>query len=391
MSMKIFYIVDNETTDTLHICKSKQRLLIVAGGKRCFLLHKLYKMSNDTKWYWILDFWYSMMPTMLLIDKRLSDKQRLLYCLISALAKNEDKCCRASDEYLWECLQCWRRTVNTWIKKLIELWYLIKESDQKWKRTIRLSSIVYWIEVDEDRFPRVCITKEEMLNKWENEDEEKEKIKSKDDKKKKKNKDWEGGEEIKEENNKEWWTDVVRKKYWKYVELSDKEYKKLIYLYWETRFEDLWSEVRMRVHSRNVDEKIKKVNQRINENVEAYKKTWKKKSKSRYALMWYDSYYRWIIDRFDREGKVKYKYCSDEEKYKMLLNDKSWFLAIRFGTEFKWKIKELVSIYRNSLWDIETHMREKFKSEWKKIYVYNENDRVAYDTDRDNYNEEEDL
>jgi len=314
-----------------------------------------------------------------------------LYCLISALAKNEDKCCRASDEYLWECLQCWRRTVNTWIKKLIELWYLIKESDQKWKRTIRLSSIVYWIEVDEARFPRVCITKEELLNKWESEDEEKEKIKSKDDKKKKKNKDWERGEETKEENNKEWWTDVVRKKYWKYVELSDKEYKKLIYLYWETRFEDLWGEVRMRVHSRNVDEKIKKVNQRINENVEAYKKTWKKKSKSRYALMWYDSYYRWIIDRFDREGKAKYWICSDEQKYKMLLNDKSWFLAIRFETEFKWKIKELASIYRSVLWDIETHMRGKFKSEWKKIYVYNENDRVAYDTDRDNYNEEEDL
>ena len=350
-------------------------------------------MSNDTKWYWILDFWYSMMPTILLIDKRLSDKQRLLYCLISSLAKNEDKCCRASDEYLWELLQCWRRTVNTWIKKLIELGYLIKESDQKWKRTIRLSSVVYWVEVDEDRFPRVCITKEESLNKWEknNEDKDNREIENKDSNEKKKDKDWEEWKEIKKESDKEWWTEIVRKKYWKYVELSDKEYKMLIYLYWETRFEDLWSEVRMRVHSRIVDEKIKKINKRITENVEAYKKTWKKNSKSRYALKWYDSYYGWIIDRFDREGKVKYKKCSDEQKYKMLLNDKSWFLAIRFETEFKWKIKELASIYRNSLWDIETHMREKFKSEWKKIYVYNENDRVAYDTDRDNYNEEEDL
>lgn len=308
-------------------------------------------MSNDTKWYWILDFWYSMMPTMLLIDKRLSDKQRLLYCLISALAKNEDKCCRASDEYLWECLQCWRRTVNTWIKKLIELWYLIKESDQKLKRTIRLSSVVYWIEVDEDRFPRVCITKEELLNKWEenDEDKEQEKIKNQDSKGKKKNKDWEEWKEIKEvkevkedkeiedKNEKRKFDNKTKRLYWDYVSLTDEEYARLVYAFWRTEFvkDEKNHILKLTIHSKVVDDMIDNVNDRIDEK-------WNKAK--------YKDYYKALLKRFrNRKISTYYEYDNrdwENELVEHFKTDPQGNLALRYKRDHCKKKKDILDFYR---------------------------------------------
>ena len=49
----------------------------------------------------IMDYWYWVIPNLVLFDKRLNDKQKLLFCLISSLCA-EKWYCRASNEYLWE-------------------------------------------------------------------------------------------------------------------------------------------------------------------------------------------------------------------------------------------------------------------------------------------------
>lgn len=87
---------------------------------------------------WILNQGYWIMPNKVLFDKRLKDKQKLLFCLISSLCA-EKWYCRASNKYLWEMLCSAERTISDHISDLIELWYIETEIKSWNQRQIKLS------------------------------------------------------------------------------------------------------------------------------------------------------------------------------------------------------------------------------------------------------------
>lgn len=90
-----------------------------------------------------LNQWYWIISNTVLFDNRLTDKQKLLYCLISSLCA-EKWYCRASNKYLWEKLWAKEWTISTWIKELIRLWYLISDVNQeRWnERCIKLGNVI---------------------------------------------------------------------------------------------------------------------------------------------------------------------------------------------------------------------------------------------------------
>lgn len=92
---------------------------------------------------WLMSEWYWIMANVVLFDKNLTDKQKLLYCLISSLCA-EKWYCWASNKYLWEKLDVKEWTISNWIKALIEYWYI--ESDinkSKWnERHITICNVI---------------------------------------------------------------------------------------------------------------------------------------------------------------------------------------------------------------------------------------------------------
>lgn len=92
---------------------------------------------------WLMSEWYWIMPNSVLFDKNITDKQKLLFCLISSLCA-EKWYCRASNKYLWEKLDVKEWTISNWIKELIEKWYI--ESDinkEKWnERHITICDVI---------------------------------------------------------------------------------------------------------------------------------------------------------------------------------------------------------------------------------------------------------
>ena len=97
----------------------------------------------DTADKWIMSEWYWIMANVVLFDKNLTDKQKLLYCLISSLCA-EKWYCWASNKYLWEKLWVKEWTISNWVKVLIEYWYI--ESDiqtLKWnERHITICNVI---------------------------------------------------------------------------------------------------------------------------------------------------------------------------------------------------------------------------------------------------------
>lgn len=87
----------------------------------------------------ILSQWYWIMPNMVLFSKELTDKQKLLYCLISSLCA-EKWYCRASNDYLWELLNADARTIRRNVSALQENW-LIRTEVSNNKRQIMLSRV----------------------------------------------------------------------------------------------------------------------------------------------------------------------------------------------------------------------------------------------------------
>ena len=67
-----------------------------------------------------------MIPNMVLFDNRLTDKQKLLFCLISSLCA-EKWYCWASNTYLWEKLNVKAWTISTAVKALIDLGYVYSD------------------------------------------------------------------------------------------------------------------------------------------------------------------------------------------------------------------------------------------------------------------------
>lgn len=85
----------------------------------------------------ILSEWYGIMPNKVLYCKELTDKQKLLYCLVSSLCA-EKWYCRASNEYLWELLNAEKGTISKNIWKLIEKWLITTELESWFQRKISL-------------------------------------------------------------------------------------------------------------------------------------------------------------------------------------------------------------------------------------------------------------
>ena len=83
-----------------------------------------------SKWYWI-------MPNMVLFDDNLTDKQKLLYCLISSLCAKE-WFCRATNEHLWDLLNANKLTISRNISELQEKWYIEIEITSNNQRKITL-------------------------------------------------------------------------------------------------------------------------------------------------------------------------------------------------------------------------------------------------------------
>lgn len=71
----------------------------------------------------MLDQWYWVLPNEVLFSKELSDKQKLLFCLISSLCA-EKWFCWATNKFLWEKLGVWEWTISNCIKVLNELWFI---------------------------------------------------------------------------------------------------------------------------------------------------------------------------------------------------------------------------------------------------------------------------
>lgn len=87
----------------------------------------------------ILSEGYGIMPNKVLFDKNLTDKQKLLYCLISSLCA-EKWYCWASNEYLWELLGVKEWSISSNISKLKKLWFIDYELKNKNTRKIYLTS-----------------------------------------------------------------------------------------------------------------------------------------------------------------------------------------------------------------------------------------------------------
>lgn len=78
----------------------------------------------------MLEQGYWIMPNKVLYSKELTDKQKLLFCLISSLCAKE-WFCRATNEYLWEILNADKWTISKNISKLNEKWFIEIEVDYK--------------------------------------------------------------------------------------------------------------------------------------------------------------------------------------------------------------------------------------------------------------------
>lgn len=93
----------------------------------------------------LLNQGYWLMPNAVLFNKELTDKQKLLFCLISSLCA-EKWYCRASNEYLWELLNADKWTISKNIWKLNEKWFIVIKIDNRdsknSKREISIGGIV---------------------------------------------------------------------------------------------------------------------------------------------------------------------------------------------------------------------------------------------------------
>lgn len=94
----------------------------------------------DKRTWWeieILSQWYGLMPNYVLFNNDLTDKQKLLYCLVSSLCA-EKWYCRATNEYLWELLNASKITISKNISVLVEKWFIFLEVNQNYQRKLTL-------------------------------------------------------------------------------------------------------------------------------------------------------------------------------------------------------------------------------------------------------------
>jgi len=92
---------------------------------------------------WIMSDGYWIMPNKVLFDKNLSDKQKLLYCLISSLCA-EKGYCWATNDYLSEKVDCTKNNITKMVKKLCDEGYITIEINKEYgnQRKLRVASII---------------------------------------------------------------------------------------------------------------------------------------------------------------------------------------------------------------------------------------------------------
>ena len=95
----------------------------------------------------MLDKWYWIMPNIVLFDNELTDKQKLLFCLISSLCAKE-WFCWATNDYLWGKLWANKLTISRNIAVLEGKWLIytdiISEQWNKRKMGIVKNDNTYW-------------------------------------------------------------------------------------------------------------------------------------------------------------------------------------------------------------------------------------------------------
>lgn len=89
---------------------------------------------------WILSNGYWLMPNAVLFNNELTDKQKLLFCLISSLCA-EKWYCRAVNEYIWKLLNADKRTISRNLSELEKKWFISIENGVV--RKITLDKNVY--------------------------------------------------------------------------------------------------------------------------------------------------------------------------------------------------------------------------------------------------------
>lgn len=89
----------------------------------------------------ILQSWFCMIPNVVLYDTELSDKQKLLYWVISSLCA-EKWYCWASNDYISELLWVNKWTISKNISELEKRWYINITLNNKYIRYIELNSVV---------------------------------------------------------------------------------------------------------------------------------------------------------------------------------------------------------------------------------------------------------
>lgn len=86
----------------------------------------------------MLEQGYWFMPNSVLYSTELSDKQKLLFCVISSLCA-EKGYCRAKNEYMAEKLWTTTRTIREHVSELQEKWFITVELKNNNERFIRLT------------------------------------------------------------------------------------------------------------------------------------------------------------------------------------------------------------------------------------------------------------
>ena len=100
--------------------------------------------------------------TDIILDQRISDKEKLLYSVISVLCSNKENCCYATNRYFSELLQCEQRTIQNCLFSLKKYGYINIKVDFGYKRTIQptIQKFIHerrelydfdWLNVEEEK------------------------------------------------------------------------------------------------------------------------------------------------------------------------------------------------------------------------------------------------
>lgn len=135
------------------------------------------------------------------------------------------------------------------------------------------------------------------------------------------------------------------KKYWQYVELTDEEYKNLVYQFGSCSWYTYQWEAHLKLNSKPVDDKIESMNN--------YIINWKWKP--------YPDYYMELRYRFKREWKMPYwERWSAEEMKAYLEKENNRQLYYRAYVEFREKIDYI----KHTLWKIDIIKNQEFFDEY---------------------------